>query len=790
ALSLAKASASATVIASYTTGADGKFQFDDLEDGIYNIKANYTVDDSTILVGLFQNVEYQGEKVDLGSDTLQLPGTILIEVTVNYRLPEGVECFIPGITQVYSSEESQGCFIPNVPEGAYNLNCSFEGYLPADYPDIVVLSDDTTLVSDKYLEADPEGEPPAPVNLFAKPKNQEGAVLLTWDEVQVADLEGYQVYRKDPGSNSFVLLNPDSLVIGTSFMDSVFTDIYDITPKEEVYKITAVDADENESLFSVSFTVTAYPPNVPLAPVPAIGDTVDNLSPLLAWAPVTVETDQSIVYDIYLDEDPEPTTIYARGQSNSFLLLSNLQDNTVYYWQVVAHINGDQILGAVWSFVTPAATIGDPPHTPSSPTPGNNAVDQDPLAVILQWQGGDPDSGDVVVYDVFLGTVSDSLIKVASSITETSRDVSPLEHSTDYFWKIVASDGQSSVKGPVWKFTTEEADPTNKAPDSASNPSPIDGATGVEISITLSWTCSDPDGDALTYDVLMGTTADPVDKVASGISSSSQEVSLDANTTYYWKVIASDGQRATSSAVWQFKTRASSGTNQAPHTPSSPTPDSGAVDEVMPVTLTWSGGDPDGDTVTYTVELGTSPIPTIKVSIDQKATSFLTSGLQAGTPYYWRITASDGQATTVGPVWDFKTKAADSLNHPPTVQLISPAQYATDLDPSLTLTWTGEDPDADEVVYDVRLGTSEEPPTISYGQPETSLPVSGLTLGKIYYWQVVAFDGQEYTSSEMWSFRIKDPVDPNDPPNAPENPTPPDLKDSLGTIVTLSWECT
>lgn len=85
--------------------------------------------------------------------------------------------------------------------------------------------------------------------------------------------------------------------------------------------------------------------------------------------------------------------------------------------------------------------------------------------------------------------------------------------------------------------------------------SPADGATAVSTSPVLTWTCSDPDGDLLTYDIFLGTTDNPTNAISSGQSASYVTPKLVTNTTYYWKVIAKDSRGATTAGpVWSFTT--------------------------------------------------------------------------------------------------------------------------------------------------------------------------------------------------------------------------------------------
>ncbi len=95
----------------------------------------------------------------------------------------------------------------------------------------------------------------------------------------------------------------------------------------------------------------------------------------------------------------------------------------------------------------------------------------------------------------------------------------------------------------------------NSAPIQPENPSPETGATNVQPTTTLSWQCSDPDGDDLTYDIYMGTASGvyPDSLVASSLTDTTYTpAGLHEGTTYYWKVIASDGAWINESEEWSF----------------------------------------------------------------------------------------------------------------------------------------------------------------------------------------------------------------------------------------------
>ena len=78
-----------------------------------------------------------------------------------------------------------------------------------------------------------------------------------------------------------------------------------------------------------------------------------------------------------------------------------------------------------------------------------------PIAVTLNWTGGDPNPWDTVVYDVYFGTSPDSLTKIADSIASASFDKTDLVEGSTYYWQIIARDDVGTeTAGPVWSFTT------------------------------------------------------------------------------------------------------------------------------------------------------------------------------------------------------------------------------------------------------------------------------------------------------------------------------------------------
>ena len=222
--------------------------------------------------------------------------------------------------------------------------------------------------------------------------------------------------------------------------------------------------------------------------------------------------------------------------------------------------------------------------------------------------------------------------------------------------------------------------------------------------------------------------------------------------------------------------------NVAPYEPSDPDPSNGATD-VSPLTnLSWTGGDPNDDNVTYNVflEEGDST-PDILVSENQTGTSY-DPDLDFGTTYYWQIVAYDEKNLfTKGTVWSFTTRTNDAPNEPSDP---SPADGSIDNEINVILSWTGGDPDGDDVTYDIYFGTSSPPPKVAGNQSGTNYDPGLLEFDTTYYWQIVSWDIFEFsTAGSIWSFG----TDENQPPYEPSDPDPPNGATDVSINELLSW---
>jgi hypothetical protein len=186
---------------------------------------------------------------------------------------------------------------------------------------------------------------------------------------------------------------------------------------------------------------------------------------------------------------------------------------------------------------------------------------------------------------------------IDSTLTDTTKNVSGLNNSTNYWWRVKAKNENGYSPFSAWsKFTTVVA-----APSAPTLLTPSNSATGVALTPVLDW--NDVAG-VTSYQIQVSTNAGftAIIKDTSGVLSSQYQVlvgALSNNTQYYWRVNATNaGGTSAFTSAFNFTTIVA-----APSAPTLLTPTNGATGVAVTPTLDWS--DVSGAS-TYRVQVSTN----------------------------------------------------------------------------------------------------------------------------------------------------------------------------------------
>jgi len=232
---------------------------------------------------------------------------------------------------------------------------------------------------------------------------------------------------------------------------------------------------------------------------------------------------------------------------------------------------------------------------------------------------------------------------------------------------------------------------------------------------------------------------------------------LEFDTTYYWKIdVWNNKGEQTTGDIFSFTTRG----NSPPNTPSNERPKNNSKNIPIDSNLSWVGGDPDMDDVTYDVYFGLhDPMnPPPQVGFNETLTTFdpspLGDNLEFDRKYVWKIVAWDEYGyKTVGDTWFFTTEK----NKPPNQASDPiPEDGATSVPVYIKfLYWNGSDPNSgDTLTYDVYFDDVFPPAQKSWDQEEEywEIPYT-LTLYKTYHWRIDTYDREGLkTMGINWSF--------------------------------------
>jgi arylsulfatase A-like enzyme len=262
------------------------------------------------------------------------------------------------------------------------------------------------------------------------------------------------------------------------------------------------------------------------------------------------------------------------------------------------------------------------------------------------------------------------------------------------------------------------------SPLRADNPVPSDGFVGAPRDPNPSWL---PCTGAAVQEVYLGTDPEAMQLFATlgHMEDHFNAGTLDAATTYYWRVDQINANGTNEAPPWSFTTHAFG--NGGPGLATTPSPEHNSTGvaprtpiscEVPPTAESldiWFG--PEGN-----LQLLAPGVPTA-------TPTWQPGSLAGGETYEWRVDCVSVVGTTEGDIWRF-TITEEGL--PGLAQPLTPTHFARNVAPSELLTWsagTGAES------HDVWFGTTF-PLTFQGNQTATVWDPGVLPPDQTYYWRV------------------------------------------------------
>ncbi len=267
--------------------------------------------------------------------------------------------------------------------------------------------------------------PPAPALAFPGDDSTGIAIpaVLSWDEI--SDAASYQIQVS--ADQDFTNIIVDSAEME---MTTLETDVLDYST-EYFWRVRVMNAVGNGSWSEAySFTTQIAPPDAPALVGPSNQAEGIEVDCRFIWKQVSDAENYSL--QISESEDFSDTVVNIDAITDSFTIVTQLQNNTEYYWRVSAHNeSGMGEWSSVWSFVT----IIPAPETPMLITTGIDTLKV--ASFTSKWNKSGP---EVTKYEIQVA--NDSLMKdtlfTHKALTDTVFEVTELENETVYWWRVRA----------------------------------------------------------------------------------------------------------------------------------------------------------------------------------------------------------------------------------------------------------------------------------------------------------------------------------------------------------------
>ena len=460
-------------------------------------------------------------------------------------------------------------------------------------------------------------------------------------------------------------------------------------------------------------------PTTPVLLSPKDKSSIKTAKPVLELSNSTDPDKDKISYNFEVASDALFSTKVATGtvaetpKTTKWTVSKTLTEDKTYYWRARATDGKlNSAWSKTWSFTVNVKNGAPTAPKLSSPVDGGQVASLQPELEVTN--ATDPEKQALVyVYEVATDAQMKKVVVRSAKLKEggagsTRWKVSTaLKDGTKYYWHAWAIDSDG-LAGAKMKVATFSISLSNKPPSAPKPRKPKDGEVVKTKAPAFEITNStDPEGKPVTLDIEVDTknTFDSSNKIAktklpqssSGITIWTISKDLSENTTYFWRVRASDGKATT---AWVFGGEFTVNSQNDP--PTAPTPkapaDGTTVDGTDVKLVIENATDPDKDTLTYHFQAGEDQnfggqLEEKKAIQERKGgTYWQPAALDKGKTYYWRVRAHDG--TEYGP-WSKVSSFTISVGNqeaPAEVPTEAPEEVPTEATPDAS----GENPGTPE----------------------------------------------------------------------------------------------
>jgi len=307
-----------------------------------------------------------------------------------------------------------------------------------------------------------------------------------------------------------------------------------------------IDSNAGNATFNVMIGVDG--PNRPINIEPDHNATgVETNAKLNVMVNDPDEDTMKVCFYDALDDSLIGSVSNVQSGNNASVYWNDLDYGRTYSWYATANDSSMASRSSVFSFTT------NSPPVFLDMYPVDGAMSASFGLKHLSLDIMDPD-GDVFDWSISTDSNVGSNYSVSDSNGKKYCDVSGLLMNAEYNWTVTAVDNRGAEVTAVYSFKTEE----NTAPLPPSAIYPKDKAVDVNVkNLILNWSCIDPNqGDILSYNLYFGKTNNP-EIIEENINDTFYEIhyDFDLETTYYWKVVATDRFGGTSeSNIFSFTT--------------------------------------------------------------------------------------------------------------------------------------------------------------------------------------------------------------------------------------------